>query len=128
MNTEQILLQRDTAEVNFYLDGNDRFNILMKVSNFAREFCVLNLNVRRVADLDKFEDFVHYVESLEVEPDLIVLTETWVLRGTGGLYALRGYKGHHCGRELPSAGVALYVKGKYDFEVIDQSNGALSFI
>ena len=76
MNIEEIMQQRDEVGANFYCKDNDQFNTFLQVCNFKNEFSFLNLNVASIANLNKFQDLTDYVGLLEIDPDLMVFTET----------------------------------------------------
>ena len=115
-------------ETNFYFQSNDSFNSFMKIVNFRDSMCVMQLNAQRVADIEKFLEPVVYIESLAIKPDLIVLEETWIVDGTGGMYQIEGYEGVHCCRQSSSAGIAIYYLQKYAVEVQQTSSAEVSYI
>lgn len=116
------------ADKNFYFDSDAEFDAFMRNNDYKDSFNYLTLNVARVSSLSKFEELVIYILSLVVQPVLIVLTETWIVKGTEGLYRLPGYSGYHCCRETSSAGVAVFIKTGFKLDVIEDDAGPLSYI
>lgn len=125
---EDPLFTYGDGDDNFYFDSVERFRSFAMTSDFGNRFTFLNFNVQRVADLGKFEDLNLLLSGLCVRPKLLILTETWIVEGTGGIYEIDGYKAYHCGRDTSSAGIAIYYSSEYDIEVLKESNGNFSFI
>lgn len=89
---------------------------------------VLGLNVQRISNLDKFHNVLTFICSMSTKPDVLVLTETWILKGTESLYQFPGYKSIHSCRETSSAGVALYYKSDLYCDLIEKANDEVSYL
>lgn len=122
---------------NFECSSVEQFSALRGVSKSNDLFGVLHLNVQRVARLDKFDRFKDYVNSIREIPMILGLSETWFRPSETGefstgnsvkLYEIAGYRSVFCSRDGRSAGVAMYVRDSFDFEVLQKSNGPVSFI
>lgn len=94
----------------------------------SQVLCVLQMNVQRISNINKFQDIIAYISSMTVKPDALIFTETWITQGTEGLYQIPGYDALHCCRETQSAGIAFFFKKDLKCEMIDQSNDEVSFM
>lgn len=92
------------------------------------KFSVFHLNVQRIPNMDKFSDLLIFLNTMEFEPDIIVLTETWITDATKHLYEMPSYGAYHCCRERPSAGISIFFKSSLCMQVISESNGGVSFV
>ena len=61
-------------------------------------------------------------------PTVIALTETWLLDQHTQLYAIPGYDAYFSCRANMSAGIAMYVKSDYKSELMEMSNGLVSYL
>lgn len=123
---------------NFQLRDIDNFNVLQSIARGQHDFSVFNLNVQRICDRKKFQNFSSYIDLFANKPLLMGITETWFLRGETGevedirlpirLYGLEGYKSTFSSRAVHTGGIALYVRDDIAFETISKSNGDVSFI
>lgn len=115
-----------TSESNYY------FTNVTDLNSFANSLCdklsVLQLNVQRISNLDKFHDILTYISSMVYKPDVLIFTETWIIKGTESLYVIPGYKSFHCCRDEQSAGIACYYKQDLYCELIGNSNDEVSYI
>lgn len=89
---------------------------------------VLQLNVQRVSNIDKFHNIITLVNSMAIKPDVLIFTETWITRGTESVYQIPGYESFHCCRDTQSAGIAVYYKPELQCEIMDQSCDEVSYI
>lgn len=78
--------------------------------------------------LNKFNAVKEYIQSLQLQPTVIALTETWILDGCSGLYGMDGYESYFSCRSNLSGGIAVYVKSEYTSELIESQNGDVSFV
>ena len=87
-----------------------RSSLYYSTNNFKNaigddDFIILNLNIR---SFDKnFDLFIAFISSADVNPDIIVLSETWLSEPVN----IEGYKSFHsfrCGRR--SGGVSVFVR------------------
>ena len=83
---------------------------------------VLNFNIRSFnCNYDEFSVFVH---DLNLQPDIIILTETWFT--VSNQSCIEGYVGHHCVRENRSGGgVSVFVKGSSKGKIFARSTVSL---
>lgn len=115
--------------INTLVTDVDEFNELsLRLDNTDKMLCVLHLNVQRISNLNKFQNILTFVGSMVRKPDVIILTETWITKDTECLYNIRGYESFHSCRVTQSAGIAFYFKEDFECELIDQSNGDVSFL
>lgn len=103
------------------------WNHFMKNMDEDQCLSVFQLNVQRIRKIKKFRNIRAYVDSMDVKPDVLILTETWITSNTEN-YHIPGYIAIHCCREYPSAGIALYHKPNLCCEIISYNNGEVSFI
>lgn len=115
-----------TSESNYY------FTDVSELNSFANGLCdklsVLQLNVQRISNLDKFHDVLIYIGSIEHKPDILIFTETWIVRGTESLYEIPGYRSIHSCRDEQSAGIACFYKQNFYCELLGNSNDEVSYI
>lgn len=93
-----------------------------------RPLCVAQLNVQRMSNIDKFHDIITLFNHLNTKPDVLIFTETWILKGTEAIYNIPGYEAYHACRDTHSAGVALYFKSGLKCDLISSANDEVSFI
>lgn len=99
---------------------------------------MFSLNAQRICHREKFSNFCTYIESFITKPTIIGVTETWFKSNETGedqgggrairLYELEGYDSNFSSRAVHSAGIALYVREGYNFELTERGNGNVSFI
>lgn len=118
MTHEHNYLFNDVADLNLYMESLCDTQLL----------CVLQLNVQRISNINKFHNLLTYIASMTVKPDVLIFTETWITRGTEGLYRIPGYESLHCCRDVQSAGIALYYNTDLQCELIAQSNEEVSYM
>ena len=75
-----------------------------------KKFFLLNFNIRSFNS--NFDDFACFVSQLAIQPDAIVLTETWF---TGQFSSsITGYTGYHCNRNFDclkaGGGISIYMR------------------
>lgn len=117
-----------TNENNFMISSIPELNSFVENFSEGQPLCVLQLNVQRVSNLSKFHDLVILIGSMNMKPDVLIFTETWILRGTENLYQIAGYKAKHACRETASAGVALYYKDDLHCDLLYSTNDEVSII
>lgn len=123
---------------NFWLGDIDNFNVMRSLAREQPNFSVFSLNAQRICHRRKFARFSSYIESFNVKPLVLGITETWFLSSETGeleydrrpirFYDLEDYKSTFSSRDVHSAGIALYVHNDATFELIDKGNGVVSFI
>lgn len=123
---------------NFYCESVEQLVAGLGDLGTPGDFTVLHWNVQRVSRLSKFERLVDYVKDLPLTPDIIALCETWFTTGETNegtsakrgfsLYQIEGYVGEFSSRESRSAGIAIYLKQGTRYEVLEKSNGPVSFL
>lgn len=123
---------------NFEVNNIHNFNTLRSLARVSGGLSAFCINARRICHRKKFAKFVNYVDSFNEKPQLLAVTETWFKCGETGelggarkpirLYDIDGYQGHFSSREKHSAGIAFYVIDGVDCEVIEKSNGNVSYI
>lgn len=115
-------------ESNFLMENVTSLNAFMDNLCDRPPLCVMHLNVQRVANLNKFHNIITLISSMTTKPDIIILTETWIIKGTESLYELPGYIALHACRESQSAGIALYYKVTLSCEPLETSIDEVSLI
>lgn len=137
---------------NNNVDLNHSISNLSQFTNLAGSLDCINspllfhLNVQRVPSQSKFSAFVEFLETLAVKPIIVSIVETWFLPSETGemsnsrnpisMFQISGYKAVYSSRENSgmlnsvnrSGGLAVYVRNDFEFQVIDKSNGEVSFI
>lgn len=116
----------DNTEGSYYASDTGELNDIMNDNGLCDYLSVMQINVQRVCNLNKFRDLCIYLESITYKPDIVVLTETWITKGTESLYEIDGYSSHHCCRSYPSAGIAVYFKTHLRFTITEKSNAQVS--
>lgn len=117
-----------TAESNILLKDVSCLNTFMDNLSDCTPMCVFQMNVQRVSNIAKFHDIVTLIVSMSVKPDIVILTETWIIKGTEGLYNIPGYFSYHSCRTTSSAGVALYYKSDLQCDLLAATNDEVSYI
>ena len=81
------------------------------------ELFLINQNIRSFnANGDKF---VAFLQSLEIEPNFVILTETWNKPEHLELYRIANYDGVHTCRGR-GGGVSIYIKSSFKFELLEE--------
>ena len=80
---------------------------------FSSEFCVspkklviLNINIRSF--FKNIDNTIAFLQSLACDPDILVLTETWLDRDSVEFANIDGYEGFHTLRDGRSGGVSVF--------------------
>ena len=74
-------------------------------------FTILNLNIRSLANLNNYSKFETLIISFNPQPDIISLTETWLIEQSGPHCSLIGYTFvDNCRKCFRGGGVGFYVK------------------
>ena len=118
---ENIVLLNEGLDVyNCRYCSIDTFKILKENFNH-KGLSVVCFNIR---SFDKNADeFLGYLESCEHDFDIIILTETWAKDETHTLCHITGYESVHNFRlNRRGGGVSIFVKEKYRFNAIENSN------
>lgn len=113
---------------NIYFHSNEDFAIYMKITKLKNNMTVLHLNVRRLTTVEKFKDVLEFINSLNIKPDFIALSETWLTNDVSNLFTIPGYAHIHVCRDNMSAGLSLYWRSTYVVELIDKDNGDVNVI
>lgn len=122
------LTTESTSLTNFYLHDLDELNDFTKVTPISDKLFVMHLNVQRICNLAKFDELLIYIDRMSTKPDVMVLTETWITRGTEPLYQILNYDAHHCCRDTSSAGITVFVRHELSMNILEESNDAVSFV
>lgn len=112
---------------NHLMEDIDSLNDFINISH-TNHLCLMHMNVQRCANLNKFHDIITFISSMSKKPDVIMLTETWIIKGTENIYQIPGYNGVHSCRDVPSGGVSVYYKDYLPCELLSTSNDEVSFI
>lgn len=124
--------------VNFCVNDIDNLNVLRSLARTEDNVSIFSLNAQRICHRKKFAQFADYIDSFLAKPLVLGVSETWFKSNETGedprdnsrvrLYELGGYQATFSSRDGHSAGIALYVWDGVRFEVIEKSNGPVSFI
>lgn len=127
-------MPNNNFECNSALNCNTIYNLLRKKGRLK----IHHLNSQRIARLRKFDDLVEYINSYTFDFDVISLVETWFTSNETGevpstthamnLYQIEEYNSEYCSRSTRSAGLAIYLKKSIKYEVLEKSNGDISFM
>ena len=101
----------DQISCNYY--DVPKFNKYVKLGN---NLSLLSLNIRSI--VKHFDDLKIFLQSIDIEFDFIILTETWLNDNNKDLYNLSGYKGYHYIRNGRAGGVSIYCREKYKCKTI----------
>lgn len=123
---------------NFACNDVDQYNLMRKISQVSDTFSILHLNVQRISRLDKFDRLKEYMKTIVQEPMIISFVETWFKTNETGehskgrnqinMFSMEGYKAEFCSRNERSGGIAIYFKNGLNYEVLERSNGAVSYV
>lgn len=132
---------------NFKCTDANNFNTFAKILNCTNRPSFFHLNAQRVPNLSKFDALAEYLASLAQKPEVLSIVETWFLPDETGessnsrnpisMFTMHGYKGifssRDCvfgirGQTVRSGGIAVYVRDDIPFNVIEKSNGCVSYI
>ena len=80
-------------------------------------FRILQLNIRGINDLAKFDGFKNILRRYALKIDVIVLCETWITEDCVGLYKIDGYEGIFSCRSVSNGGLAVYVRSDLTADV-----------
>ena len=95
-----------------------QFNDKFSCDDVSRVF-VLNYNIRSFNK--NIDSFIALLESLSSNPDIIILTETWLDSRNSDSACIAGYSAYHTTREIcRGGGVSIYVKNDYDVLMLDK--------
>ena len=96
----------------------DNYNLATKFLKFPYT-SILHVNIRSMQkNLDQFKSLL---QCLPKPPDIIAVTETWLLLHTKHLYELDGYKSYHITRtDRERGGVSIYVRNSLQSDSIQQ--------
>jgi len=115
-------------DVNFYgnfLDTNtntpcvnyseDQFNSMcLKSGHNTNAFSALHLNIRSLPR--NFDNFTHYLSTLNHDFSIIGLSETWLTQSTFQLYDFPNYTSvHRCRSNRVGGGVSLFIRENLEF-------------
>lgn len=87
------------------------------VVNPKSAFRVLQLNVRGMNELNKFDDIKQTLERYGEQVDVLVLGETWLKPERVCLYEINGYKGIFSCREESHGGLAVFIRNELNMEI-----------
>ena len=89
------------------------------VSDGLTELTLLTYNIRSLGG-SHYDQFLFFLSELDVRPDIIIITETWLKDGQNNDYPIPGYKSEVLVRtERTGGGVSIYVKDGFIFTKID---------
>ena len=84
-------------------------------------FTILNINMRSLANLNNYSKFETLITNLNPQPDIISVTETWLIEQSGPHCSLIGYTFvGNCRKHFRGGGVGFYVKDRLKFTVCEK--------
>lgn len=78
---------------------------------------VIQLNIRGLNELSKFDRVRELLDRFRERVDIIVLGETWLTNDKTGLYFLNGYTGFFSCRDDQHGGLALFIRNDLKFNL-----------
>lgn len=100
-------------------------------NKFNVNFCglrVLQLNLRSIRFLNRFDLFKFYLSRFPHVFDILVLSETWIQPDMVGLYNIPGFKSVFSCRKGYGGGLAVYINEFLDFSVIQNLSSDIFYI
>lgn len=106
----------DTAYCSSSCDyfSEKHFNSFISTYRESNIFSTLHLNIRSLPK--NYDNFYHYLSSLNHVFSIIALTETWLTEDINSLFEIAGYSATHRCRGSRGGGVSLYVRKGLDFK------------
>ena len=87
----------------------------------GNEFLIVCVNMRSIVNLLNFSKLEAFIHNLEVKPDIIAVTETWIQSNAPGpYYNLSGYVFVSNSRKSHRGDVGVYVKNIHKFSVVEE--------
>ena len=128
--TESSFLNQIDSDINYFNNSNndinsipqsnyytiDQLNDIFKSFNSQGIF-ILNYNIRSYHT--NGENFLSMLQTLEIMPDVFILTETWFTSDSKNYAHIHGYKSYHSVRERKSGGVSIFFKDHLQVKVLD---------
>lgn len=86
---------------------------------------MLQINIRGLNQLDKFDSLQIFLQSLNILVDVLVVGETCIKNGRSQFYNIPGFQSIHSCRNNSSGGLAVFIRNGINFEIKDvtQDNG-----
>lgn len=104
---------------NFYYDNLYCLNKNSQYINRPFSFKILQLNIRGMNRLDKFDAVKEFLSLYSGQIDIVVIGETWVKAERKSLFQIEGFKSIFSCREITvGGGLAVFVKSKFEFEQV----------
>lgn len=107
-----------TCVSNQYFLSVEDFNDFFSENSF-NGLNLLQINTCSIKDMSRFDRFLHFIESLTVKLDIIVVGETWIQQETIGLYNIPGFRAHFSCRNGNGGGLCVYVRNDLTHRVIE---------
>lgn len=101
----------DPSSCNYFSEND--FNSIIATYNETNIFSTLHLNIRSLPK--HYDNFHHYLSSLNHVFSVIALTETWLTEEITSLYEIADYTAIHRCRGSRGGGVSLYVQRGLEF-------------
>lgn len=83
---------------------------------FTSSFKILQLNIRSMNNLSKFDSLKEILQRCDQRVDVVVLGETWVQNDRACLFSIDGYKSIFSCRSEPNGGLAVFYRDDLDFD------------
>ena len=108
----------DYEEMSKYYSIDQYNNTLPSVPD--RIFSVLHMNTRSI--LKKINDLEVFFASLNKIPDVLAISESWLLEHNQHSAVIDGFKGYHLTRQsgLEHGGVSCFIREHLESELLDQ--------
>lgn len=104
---------------NFYYDSLDCLNQNSNQLNRPFSFKILQLNIRGMNSLEKFDAVKEFLALYSGQIDMVVIGETWVKAERKSLFGIEGYRSiFSCREDTLGGGLAVFVKSKFEFEEV----------
>lgn len=103
--------------INYYYDTINGFN-LNCVTNNESFFRVAQWNIRGINDMNKFDEILFFLESVNVSIDVLVIGETWLKSDNCCLFQIPNYNSVFSCRDSSSGGLAVYIKSGLSYKVV----------
>lgn len=127
---ENILLMNSKI-FNFKFSDLDEFNLNTNFNALSKKensMVILQQNMQGMNNFSKFDNFSLFLDELQCNIDIIVLTETWINDENEKYYKIPGFNKVNSSRvDSRGGGLMIFFHSRYEIDVIDVDNSRFSF-
>lgn len=102
---------------NYYYHSLSQLNQHLYRSTNKNSLRILQINIRSMGNLDKFDELKMFLARYNGTVDVLVIGETWVKEDRKHMYCINGYKSmFSCRENTQGGGLALFVRESIKYE------------